>query len=445
MNGPRRTIFALSSAPGRAGVAVFRLSGPSAGAALAALAGPPPPPRRAGLRRLRDPRDGALIDRGLVLWLPAPASFTGEDMAELHVHGGRAVAAALAGALAALDDVRPAEAGEFARRAFASGRLDLSEAEGIADLIVAETEAQRRQAVRQMDGAASRLYEGWRERLMRACALVEAGLDFADEEGVDDGLDAAAGVVAELAAAIAAHLDDAHRGERLRAGVRVALAGPPNAGKSTLMNALARRDVAIVSERAGTTRDVIEVQLDLAGFPVTLSDMAGLRAAADALEAEGVRRARGALAAADVIVWLTPADAAAEDVAAPPGRRPGQMLVRVLSKCDLAGAAPPGDALALSAATGAGLDALVARLAALAGDLCAAGEAPAISRARHRQALADAHAALARFAAGHGTAAPAELLAEELRAAAAALGRITGRTGVEDMLDALFAGFCIGK
>jgi len=443
------TIFALSSAPGRAGVAVFRMSGPATRSGLTALAGALPPPRRASLRRLRDPADGAEIDRGLVLWLPGPQSFTGEDMGEVHVHGSRAVAAALTAALSGLAGLRLAEPGEFARRAFENGRLDLTAAEGLADLIDAETEAQRRQAVRQLEGAMGRLYDGWRDRLLHALAHLEAVLDFSDEGDVPGSL--AEEVRAEAAAVaveIGRHLSDKRRGERLREGVRVVIAGPPNAGKSTLMNALARRDVAIVSERAGTTRDVIEVHLDLNGYPVILTDTAGLREAGDEIEEEGVRRARQALERADILVWLDPVgDGKGRDMPSP---HEGQRLVHVRSKWDLrADSAPTQTAqsadLRLSVPREWGIDALVERIAAAAAELCGAGEDPAISRARHRRALEDCAAALGRFAEAAGAGASTELLAEELRLASRALGRLTGRVDVEDLLDVIFADFCIGK
>ena len=446
MSAAGDTIYALSSAPGRAGVAVFRLSGPGARQALERLAGALPAPRRASLRVLRHP-EGAEIDRGLVLWLPGPESFTGEDMAELQVHGSRAVAAALAEALGRLKGFRLAEPGEFSRRAFENGRLDLTEAEGLADLIDAETEAQRRQAVAQMEGAAGRLYDGWRARLMRALAHLEAELDFSDEGDVPGSLRQE--VLAEAAALekeIVRHLADGRRGERLREGVRVVIAGPPNAGKSTLMNALAQRDVAIVSARAGTTRDVIEVHLDLAGFPVILTDTAGLREAGDEIEEEGVRRAKRALERADLLLWLDPMGG--EPVAPP--RLEGQILVHVRSKCDLATDSAPvrsGESaeLAISVPRDWGIDALIERIAEAARDLCGSGEEPAISRARHRAALEECAAALSRFAQGARAGTSTELLAEELRLASRALGRLTGRVDVEDLLAVIFADFCIGK
>jgi tRNA modification GTPase len=443
------TIFALSSGPGRAGVAVFRISGPEAETGLKELAGSLPPPRRVSLRALRNPGDGVEIDRGLVLWLPGPESFTGEDMGELHVHGSRAVAAALTGVLAAFKGFRIAEPGEFARRAFENGKLDLTAAEGLADLIDAETEAQRRQAVRQLEGATGKLYDGWRDRLLHALAHLEAVLDFSDEGDVPGTLaEEIATEAAAVAAEIGRHLSDGRRGERLRDGVRVVIAGPPNAGKSTLMNALARRDVAIVSARAGTTRDVIEVHLDLHGYPVILTDTAGLREAGDEIEEEGVRRARQALERADVLVWLDPTgDGEGRDIPSLDGT---QRLVHVRSKWDLqADSAPAQTAesaeLRLSVPKDWGVDALVERIAAAARELCGLGEDPAISRARHRQALEDSAAALDRFAAADKGNASTELLAEELRLATRALGRLTGRVDVEDLLDVIFADFCIGK
>jgi len=288
-----RVIFALSSAPGRAGVAVIRLSGTGAADVVRALTGHElPAPRRAVLRRLQDPRSGDLIDRGLVLWMPAPASFTGEDCAEFHVHGGPAVTQAMLAALGSLSECRPAEAGEFARRAFEAGKMDVTEAEGLADLIEAETDAQRKQALRQASGGLSGLAEAWREELIAIMALVEAAIDFSDEGDVaEDAIAQAEARAAVLEAELRNQLEDGHRGEILRDGYRVALLGPPNAGKSTLLNAMARREVAIVSSQPGTTRDVIEVRLNLNGRTVVVTDTAGLREAAGEIEREGMRRA----------------------------------------------------------------------------------------------------------------------------------------------------------
>jgi tRNA modification GTPase len=440
------TIFALASAPGRAGVAVMRLSGPEAGTALARLAGALPPPRRAARRRFADPRTGEAIDDGLALFFPAPHSFTGEDVAELHIHGSRAVIAALLDALAALPGLRLAEPGEFTRRAFEHGKLDLTAAEGLADLVAAETAAQRRQALRQLEGALGRLYEDWRERLLRALAHLEAAIDF-PEEGLPEDL---SGTVRESAAAlraeIARHLADGHRGERLRDGVAVAIIGPPNAGKSSLMNALARRDVAITSAVAGTTRDVIEVALDLGGYAMVLADTAGLRDAADSIEEEGVRRARARAAAADLRLLVLDAT---EPVPALPAGLVDRDTVVILNKVDLgvgdvgerADRLADGPALRLSVLTGMGMSALLARLEKEVAARFAPGDAPLLTRARHREALEACISALDRF-----TQQPAlELAAEDLRLATQALGRITGRVDIEDMLDVIFREFCIGK
>ena len=423
------TIFAVASGAGRAAIAVLRLSGPRAAEVLAGLCRPPPP-RRAALRALRD-AGGAVLDRALVLWLPGPASYTGEDSAELHLHGGRAVIAAVAAALVARG-ARPAEPGEFTRRAFLNGRMDLIEAEAVADLVDAETEAQRRQALRQLEGALGALYRGWAERLLVLMAQEEALLDFPDEDLPPEVAEAAGAELAALRAEIAAHLNDAHRGERLREGLVFAITGPPNVGKSSLLNALAERDVAIVSPTPGTTRDALETRVVLGGVPVTLVDTAGLRAAADPIEAEGVRRARAHAAAADLVIAVGEAGAVPGDV--PPD------ALRVANKTDLGGAVPT-DALGVSAATGAGLATLRARLAAEAARLTDRSGPPPLTRARHRAALETATACLA----GAAAAVLPELRAEDLRGALRALGRITGAVGVEDVLDRIFAQFCIGK
>ena len=440
------TIFALASAPGRAGVAVMRLSGPSARAALERIAGVVPPPRRAQRRRFVDPASGEPIDDGLALFFSAPNSFTGEDVAELHIHGSRAVVAALVAALGRMPGLRLAEPGEFTRRAFEHGKLDLTAAEGLADLVAAETAAQRRQALRQLGGALGRLYEDWRSRLLRALAYIEAEIDF-PEEGLPEGLwQEVRGSTAALEAEIAGHLADGHRGERLRDGVLVAIIGPPNAGKSSLMNALARRDVAITSAIAGTTRDVIEVALDLGGYPIVLADTAGLREAGDAIEEEGVRRARARAAAADLRLLVLDASAPAPGLAAE--LADGDTLI-ILNKIDLGpakdgkwadepGGTPP---VRLSVLTGAGMSELLVQLQQEVAMRFAPGDAPLITRARHRAALEECLAALRRF---HQQPA-AELAAEDLRMATQSLGRITGRVDVEDMLDVIFRELCIGK
>lgn len=428
------TIFALATGAGRAAVAVLRVSGPEAGRVLSALAGPLPEPRRASLRTLRHANEK--LDRALVLWFPGPASYTGEDSAELHLHGGPAVVAAVAEALAELG-ARPAEPGEFTRRAFLHNRLDLTEAEGIADLIAAETEAQRRQAMRQAEGGLSARVGAWAAALTRLLARQEAFIEF-EEEDLPGDLDArVAEEAGALRAEMAALLDEGARGERLREGVAVAILGAPNAGKSSLLNALAGREAAIVSARAGTTRDVVEVRLVLAGVPVTLADTAGLRETADEIEAEGVRRALARAEAADLRLLVFPADAP-PDPATLALRGPGALVVG--SKADL-GAVPVKGALAVSARSGAGMQALRAALeaevAARAGLAAAAG----LTRPRHRAAVGEAVEWLGRL----DQAPLPELRAEALRGALSALGRLTGRVGVEQVLDLVFSEFCIGK
>ena len=413
---------------------------------MARIGGAPPPGSRgAALRCFRKPGSGEPIDRGLALWFPAPESATGEDVAEFHVHGGLAVVAALADALAALPGLRPADPGEFTRRAFTAGRLDLTEAEGIADLIAAETEAQRRQALRQMEGGLHTLYEGWRSGLLEAMAHVEATLDFSDQDLPADAAVAVSPRLAALETEIAAHLDDDRRGERLRAGFSVAILGAPNAGKSSLLNRLAGRDAAIVSAHAGTTRDVIEVQMDIAGWPVTIADTAGLRESADEVEGEGVRRALARAESADLALIVM------DGARGPAADRQslalvGEASLLILNKIDLLPGAPPETVeghrvLPTSCRTGVGIDALAASLAGAIERRYPLAAEPAPTRVRHRLALADCRAALARARAGPAD----ERLAEELRLAAAALGRITGRVDVEDVLDVVFRDFCIGK
>jgi tRNA modification GTPase len=432
------TLFAPASGFGRAAVAVLRISGPAAGDVIQALAGTLPPPRRLSLRTLRDPADGTELDRALVAWFPGPGTYTGEDMAELHLHGGPAVRMGVLAALARLPGCRAAGPGAFTRRAVLNGRMDLAEAEAVADLIDAETEGQRRQALRQLDGALSRQVAAWRAEAIDCLAAAEAALDFADEGDVDDaGLDAALfGRAAALRDAIAAALRDGRRGERLRDGFTVVLAGAPNAGKSTLLNALSRREVAIVSDVPGTTRDAIEVRLDLGGLPVLLVDTAGLRDTAEPVEAEGIARTRARIAGADLVLLLVP----------PEGTRPNfdagaVPAVTVLTKADLfAGSQHAG--LTVSARTGAGLETLLDTIQTAAETGLGAGDA-LITRARHRGALEACVAHLDRLQAGAGGL--PELAAEDLRMAVRALGEVGGHVGVEDVLDRLFAGFCIGK
>lgn len=436
------TIFALASAPGRAGVAVVRISGPQAQAAVGALIAPEdlPAPRHAGVRALYDPADGELLDRGLVLLFAGPRSFTGEDVVELQVHGGAAVAGALLPALARQPGLRPAEPGEFSRRAVLNGQLDLTQAEAVADLVAAETAAQRRQALRQLDGELGALYEDWRQRLLSLLAQAEAEIDFPDEDVPDDLIAGARPELERLSAEISRHLADGGRGERLRHGFYVVIVGPPNVGKSSLLNALARRDAAIVSATAGTTRDVIEVHLELDGYPVILADTAGLRQADDEIESEGVRRAKARAALADVT--LVVGDATAPHDVLTALDEVGATALPVLNKGDLApDAVAPTGGLLVSAKTGAGIDALMAALAKRAGEGLAPGAAPALTRERHRLALETTVEALQRGL----TAEADELLVEDIRLSARALGRITGRVDVEDVLDLIFADFCIGK
>lgn len=420
----RDTIFALSSGAPPAAVAVVRISGPRADDALAALAGPLPPPREARLVALR--RDGELLDRALVLRFPGPASATGEDVAELHLHGGRSVVASVADALAALPGLRAALPGEFTRRAFENGRIDLAEAEGLADLIEAETESQRRAALALAGGALSRQVDTWRTRLLGFAAQVEALLDFSDEDDVSELPADFAANVASFASEIESWLARPPA-ERLRDGIRVVAAGPPNSGKSTLINALAGRDVAITSNIPGTTRDVIEAPVALSGTPLVLVDTAGLRAGTDEIEAIGIGRAEAALAGADLVLWLGAPDSAPE------------RALRVQSKVDLA--RPDGRyEIAVSAVTGAGMDALAERIVSRARALLPLEGEVALHR-RHRVLLEEAVEFL-------GAIEPERdplVIAELLRGARGLLDRLTGRAGVEDVLDALFARFCIGK
>ncbi|MBI3704768.1 MAG: tRNA uridine-5-carboxymethylaminomethyl(34) synthesis GTPase MnmE [Rhizobiales bacterium] len=552
MPSTRPTIFALSSGRGPAAIAVVRISGPRAGAALVGLGVKIPEPRKAGLARLRDPLTQEIIDEALVLWFPAPHSETGEDVAELQLHGGRAVIAATLAALSRIEGLKPAEAGEFTRRAFENGKLDLTAVEGLADLVMAETEGQRRQALRQMKGLLGNRAESWRQRLIQALALVEARIDFSDEADVPENLvEPALTLARELTDEIAAVLADGGRGERLREGLVVAIAGPPNAGKSTLLNRIARREAAIVSPYAGTTRDVIEVHLELGGLPVTLLDTTGIRDTDDPVELEGVRRACERAAAADLVLWVVdasapvipgrsegsdpesitpvlrsmdsgpaafaasrndgesrppaaPASASRDllpivEIAPPPSPasgaadtaqqtafatapRPPTWLIR--NKIDLLAAHQKSEPLfhfkykseprnpfnnplksmvnnelthntehvftnneiefILSATTGEGFDRLLQALAGFAESFMAGAEQAVVTRQRHRFALEETLAALRRAQAGD-LAGREDLLAEELRIAARALGRLTGRVDVEDILDVIFRDFCIGK
>jgi tRNA modification GTPase len=473
-----------------------RLSGPETARAVAALCGDLPPPRAVRRRRLVDPDTGEPLDDALVLWFPAPRSFTGEDVAELHLHGSRAVLAAVMDALRRLG-LRLAEPGEFSRRAFYNGKLDLTQAEAIADLAAAETEAQRRQALRQLDGELGGLYRDWAQRLIRALAHLEAVIDFPDEDLPPATERQIVAEIDKLGSEIASHLADGHRGERLRDGIAVAIVGPPNAGKSSLLNRIARREAAITSPIPGTTRDIVEVAIDLAGYPVILADTAGLREAADPIEEEGLRRARRRAAEAEIRLFVY--DALHPEDAAGAAAWPDPDTLLVANKIDLLGPGParhmqskpvapglgpgihatttgavdwgkavdahgsspwaegprdrPGHDVSMdrradrfaapyrvSAVTGEGLDTLLKALGACIAEIYHI-EAPVLTRARHRQALEDAAAALDRALA---TQFP-ELRAEDLRLALRNLGHITGTVDVEDLLDVIFRDFCLGK
>ena len=539
-NATRETIYALSSGRPPAAIAVVRISGPRAGAALKALTGRIPDPRKAALARVRG-RDGEIVDQALALWFPGPQSETGEDVAELQLHGGHAVVAAVFAALAQIDGLRPAEAGEFTRRAFENGKLDLTAVEGLADLVMAETEGQRRQAFRQMAGALRDRSENWRRQLIQALALVEARIDFSDEADVpQDLVTPALQIARSLEGDIASVLAEGNRGERLREGFVVAIAGPPNAGKSTLLNRIAKREAAIVSPYAGTTRDVIEVQLDLGGLPVTFLDTAGIRETDDPVEREGVRRARERAAGADLILWIVEAGETSRPDEAGNGMRPdvagnasrssddagnigrspsagagitsrslggretggvthlpsdvGVLLSKeseltpvwlIRNKIDLQqwliqrneqsvqqeGRSEPSvrvnrplrnmvnkgltgkseielisneSEFGISAKTGEGFDVLLNALARHAEKFLAGAESAVVTRERHRRTLQDALTALRRALVPE-LSNREDLLAEELRLAARALGRLTGRVDVDDVLDVIFRDFCIGK
>lgn len=391
-------------------------------------------PRRAILRRLI--WQGRELDEALILWFPTPASFTGEDVVEFHIHGGRAVREALFAAFAGLG-LRPAEPGEFSRRAVENGRLDLTRAEAIADLVDAQTEAQRRQALRQYDGALADLYEGWRTGLLRALGRAEAAIDFSDDGVGETEFLVARTQTSEILEEIQRHIDDSGRGEALREGLRLTIVGPPNAGKSSLINALARRDVAIVSETPGTTRDVITLRLDLGGYPVEIADTAGLRDTRDLIEAEGVRRAMAHAHESDLILLLMDGTG---DVPAP--REIDPDLV-VWNKKDLANF-QARDGLSLSLKSGEGLSELLTVLTGLVKErLETKDQTPALTRPRHRQALTEAVQFLQ--SALRAPKDRPELLAEDLRLAMRSIGRITGAVDIEEILDFVFKDFCIGK
>lgn len=423
------TIYALASAPGKAGVAVVRVSGPAAHKAVATLCGDVPVARRAALRALRD-RSNETLDKALVLIFDAGASFTGEDVAEFHLHGSRAIVAAVLRELGDQSGLRLAEPGEFTRRALGNGRLDLTEVEGLADLIASETEAQRKLALRVFDGAFGRKVADWRAALVKALLLLAVTIDFADEEVPDDLTEDVADVLENLAEGLRAELNGLAAAARIRDGFEVAIVGPPNIGKSTLLNALAGRDAAITSDVAGTTRDVIEVRMDLGGLPVTVLDTAGLRTTADRVEALGIDRALQRAAQADLRVILV-------DGNEPPLLQPSPDDIVIQGKADLAG-------YGVSGATGKGVPELMERIADTLADRAAmAGLA---TQERHRIAMEGALESLAAAIEQiHAGSAQPEVLSEELRRAVLALDVLVGKVDVEDLLDSIFMNFCIGK
>lgn len=451
------TIYALSSGLPPSGVAVVRLSGPQSRFVVETICGKIPVARKAVLSLFRDPKDGSLIDEGLLLWFPGPVSFTGEDVAEFQCHGGRAVVQALIGVLGKFDGVRMAERGEFTKRAFHNDKMDVIAVEGLADLIAAETEVQRRLAQRQIRGDISAIYDGWRVALIRARALLEAELDFSEEEGVPDSVSVAvSSEVAKLISELSAAIDKVRVAERIRDGVRVVLVGAPNAGKSSLMNVLAGRDVAIVSTEAGTTRDVIEVHLDLAGVPLCLSDTAGLRENAGAVEAIGIERAYDAITRSDIVVFLEEISINCDRTALADLKRhkilpacelEDKALITVGTKWDRVTHDDRHSIrdrydLMLSSKTGEGIEDLIRQLSVRAADLVKGSESLIAIRARHREAI---DSALGYLRACEELGKPLELRAEDLRLAADVIGRITGHIDVEDMLDVVFREFCIGK
>lgn len=446
------TIFATATAPVKSGVAVIRISGEQAAKALQLLTRKEPPqPRFAYLNKIYNPTSNELIDEALILWFKSPASFTGEDIAELHVHGGRAVVAELLACLSKIKNLRVAEPGEFSRRAFLNGKMDLTEAEGLADLIDAETKIQARLALRQKQGELGRLYEEWREDILVTLANIEAYIDFPDEEIPPSIVEKIETKVKQLISSLSRHLSDNKRGERLRMGLNVAIIGPPNAGKSSLLNLLAKRDVAIVSAHAGTTRDIIEVHLDLGGYPIIVADTAGIRDGAEEVEAEGIKRALKRAENADLKIIVFDAFDINQ-------KKSNELLnifspmidkntILVVNKIDLlekrkALSQILGiDPIVTSFKDGEGIEKILLAMKQFAENNFALSGDPIITRERHRALLKEALVSLVGFSLSKEI----ELASEDLRYAAGAIGKITGRINVEEVLDRIFSSFCIGK
>jgi tRNA modification GTPase len=446
MRSDEDTIFALSTAPGRAAMAVLRISGPRAGEVGSILGFEMPEPRVAGLRKLRD--RGDVLDQALVLFFEGPGSYSGEDVVELQIHGGRAVYDSVVSVLGRQPGFRFADPGEFSRRAVLNGRLDLTEAEAVNDLVAAETDAQRVLALQQLDGSLSGVFGGWADKLLRVRAHLEAYIDFPDEDFPGEVMTNLTAELTEIIGSMTRFLDDDRRGERLRAGLRIAVVGPPNAGKSSFVNWLTERDVAIVSSHAGTTRDIIEVHLDLAGYPVTVADTAGLRSGGDVVEAEGIRRARAWAEGADLRILVVDAAVAGDLEPAGFGFRPGDMVL--LNKMDLFDRkAKISEDLEgrfrISLASGEGLDDVLGWVSRVARDRMDVSSGPVLSRSRHRDALSRCLRHVEYGLSGFAAAVEIEIVAEDLRLACDDLGRVLGRVDVEDVLDVVFRDFCIGK
>lgn len=438
------TIFAPATAPGRAAIAVVRISGPKAFEALRTLAGTVPAPRRMIRRLLQDSGTGEVLDEAMVVAFPGPSSATGEDVVELHLHGGRAVVAAVCDRLSAMAGLRLADPGDFTRRAFLNDRIDLTRAEGILDLVDAETDAQRRQAADQALGGLSAALGLWLDRLVDTMARLEAFIDFPDEDLPQELLSQVGDALAGLSEEMAEALEAGGRAERIREGLRIAIVGVPNAGKSSLLNWLAKRDVAIVSAAAGTTRDVLEVHLDIDGYAATVADTAGLRETPDEVEAEGVRRALERAESADLTLVLADASAGQAGRDAVRDRLTADTLA-VATKTDLASGPVPAPWIGLSIRTGDGMPAFMAALSASVADRMDRVGSVALTRARHREAVREARDAIGRCGGALQRGEPLEIAAEDLRIAATRLGRVLGRVDVEQILDRIFAEFCLGK